>query len=261
MRAHLELSRLTYPIALSGLDPLIFEASIVPHFVVGHAKWPVAVVLTPKIVVRMFNEESEPLRTPSYMPTLTVFGWLRARVRRDRWFVYGSLVLGHHSNGQSGPFFNADGSINHQTGNFDTTYLGVALHLSQPARAVLGWTRLYFEWHPKKQSPELAGRYGLLRLNIASQVLDTNGGLRSRLRVQVGAILDDFLHAKSSGAGRTLERFPLHLQYFANPRGLDLGLYAAYSMGHDDYNIWFDRWVHMLQVGFFAGLTTPSTTD
>src|SRR4029077_2852176 len=73
VRSNFEPSYLAYPIGLAGLDSLLFESSIPPHFFVSQPSWPLAVVLTPKIVVRIFNEPSVPIKTPSYMPRISVF--------------------------------------------------------------------------------------------------------------------------------------------------------------------------------------------
>jgi hypothetical protein len=55
---------------------------------------------------------------------------------------------------------------------------------------------------------------------------------------------------------RGLERFPISLRDIIQPPHTDLGLYVAYYLGHDYYNIYFDRIVHSLQIGI-AGSVTP----
>src|ERR1700753_2273189 len=62
VRAALEPAYLAYPIALSGLDPLIFESNVVAHFMIHRPSWPFALVLSPKIVVRMFRGYSAPVK-------------------------------------------------------------------------------------------------------------------------------------------------------------------------------------------------------
>ena len=39
------------------------------------------------------------------------------------------------------------------------------------------------------------------------------------------------------------------VQYTVTVPGFDLGFYVGYYLGHDYYNIWFDRVVHAFQLG------------
>jgi hypothetical protein len=108
--------------------------------------------------LRMFNEASNPVRTPSYMPKATVqLAWLRNLSAADPQdapveFLQGPIELwlintipfGHHSNGQNGCLFldqtRIDGDcqpetpastgpedVNRENGSFSTNYLRVGL--------------------------------------------------------------------------------------------------------------------------------------
>src|SRR5512138_3413184 len=118
VRANLERSYVAFPIGFMGLEPLIFEADLVPNFSVLPRSWHVALFLTPKIIVRMFATKSAPVSTPSYMPRLTTFFWFDESATGPT--SYFSAAFLHHSNGQAGTFYNADGSHNHETGSFGT---------------------------------------------------------------------------------------------------------------------------------------------
>jgi hypothetical protein len=253
VRANLEPSYVVYPIGLSGLDPLFFEANIAPHFVLSRPAWPLALVLTPKILLRMFRERSEPVKTPSYMPRLSLFVWFTPKLT-GKPELYSSLTISHHSNGQTGSFFADDGSNNHDTGDFSTNFFDLSLYVTGHTRRLFGWSALSLEWHPDfNQSPELRGRYGLVRLHLASAVL-SELPLHGALSARLSAILDGLQRSSRHDAVRVLERFPFSLRYaFAMP-GVDLGFYVAYFFGHDYYNIWFDRLVNVLQVGIFGGV-------
>ena len=254
VRTHLEPSYLVYPIGLSGLPPLYFEANIAPHFVVDREGWPVSLVLTPKILLRMFREPSQPVKTPSYMPRLTFFLWFTDRLTGAPQ-LYTSLAISHHSNGQSGGFLDDDGAINHETGDFSTNYLELSLYVTGHTQRLFGWSSLSLEWHPDlNRTSELAGRYGLLRLHLASAVL-SELPLRGVLSVRLSAILDDLQRSSQNDVIRALERFPFSVRYaFAVP-GFDLGFYVAHYFGQDYYNIWFDRLINVLQIGIFGGVT------
>jgi hypothetical protein len=254
VRTNLEPSYLVYPIGLSGLDPLFFEASIAPHFFVSRPAWPFAFVLTPKIVLRLFREDSEPVKTPSYMPRATVFVWFTETLT-GKPQLYTSFMISHHSNGQTGDFFLEDGSINHDTGDFSTNFLELTLYATGHTQRLFGWSALSFEWHPDiNRSPELDGRYGFLRLHLASAVL-SQLPLHGALSVRLSAVLDDLQRSSKHAAVRVLERFPFSLRYAFVIPGFDLGFYVAYYFGHDYYNIWFDRLVNVLQVGIFGGVS------
>jgi hypothetical protein len=252
VRANLEASYIAYPYSLHGLPPVIFECSLAPHFFVHMEKWPFAFVLTPKVVLRMFNEESSPVRSPSFMPRISVFLWFQQRVRGSPTF-YGSVTLSHHSNGQTGPFFADDGSINHEDGSFSTNYLDFAVYGTGFTGRFLGWSSVSLQWHPGfNQDPELKGRYGLVRLNFATTVV-ADLPLHGQVSLRISAILDDFMQVSKTAALRALERFPLSLSYSMTVPGIDLGVYLGYYIGHDYYNIWFDRVIHTIQIGISGG--------
>lgn len=64
-------SYITFPTDIGNLEPLLFEANLNPNFVVRkRADSRLMMVLTPQITIRMFNEESYPVKTPSYIPQL-----------------------------------------------------------------------------------------------------------------------------------------------------------------------------------------------
>jgi hypothetical protein len=260
VRANLEPSYLAYPIGISGLDALIFESNVVAHFVVNRPSWPFAVVLTPKIVLRMFREASEPVKSPSYMPRVTLFFWFQQEMR-DQLALYGSIMLSHHSNGQSGDFFDANHMVNHATGSFSTNYFEFSLYGTGFKGRWFGWSALSLEWHPGFiEDPELRGRYGLWRVHLSSTVL-ANLPLKGQLGLRLSAILDGFSKNSSRPLLQALERFPLSVRYTITLPGIDLGLYAGYYIGHDYYNIYFDRVVHAFQVGISGGVAPTLISD
>jgi hypothetical protein len=260
VRANLEPAYIAYPFSISGLDPLIFESNVVAHFVVNRPSWPFAVVLSPKIVVRMFNENSSPVKSPSYMPRVTAYFWFQNELLPDKPTFYGSVMLSHHSNGQAGDFFDANGAINHDSGSFSTNYLEFSAYGTRFFGPWFGWSSLSLEWHPGfNEDPELKGRYGLVRAHFASTLL-ANLPLKGQLNLRLSAILDHFLKTSQQRWVRELERFPISLRYTITVPGIDLGLYLGYYFGHDYYNIYFDRVIHTLQLGISGGVT-PSLSN
>ena len=75
------------------------------------------VQISPKFVVRQGSEESHPLRTPSYMPGGRIYLFPRRPRPEGSSDLFFTLDVTHHSNGQDGPVFNPDSTINYRDGN------------------------------------------------------------------------------------------------------------------------------------------------
>jgi hypothetical protein len=249
MRANLEPSYLVVPLNLAGLDPVWYEANIVPHFVAHRRDWPFAVVLTPKILLRLFRENSDPVKTPSYMPRLALFFWLDQPTEPSEPLHYASFTVLHHSNGQAGPTFLPGRELNHDTGDFYTNYLELALHGFHPDRRLLRWTRVALEWHPWFfQQADIIGRYGSLRFQLDATVLE-QPSFGGSLSASVAVLMDAISLNAGGSVARQLERFPISVAYSVAFEGVELALFARYYLGRDYYNIWFDRTAHVLQIG------------
>lgn len=253
VRGNLERSYVAFPIGFTGLEPLIFEADLVPNFSVLPRSWHVALFLTPKIILRMFYAKSAPVSTPSYMPRLTTFFWFQESAKGPT--AYFSAAFLHHSNGQSGEFYNADGSHNHGTGSFGTNYFEFAAYPNFWRDSSFGWSSVVLEWHPRSfENSELRSTYGNLRLRFATTLYSKLGGYASDLSFGVTTILSEM--QKPTNASTFLARFPLAVKYAIRPPSIDVGLYAAYYQGQDYYNIWYDRFISVLQVGISGDLST-----
>lgn len=67
-------SYITFPADIGNIEPLIFEANVNPSFKIRvREDSRLMGVLTPKVIIRMYNEKSYPVRTPSYLPQITVY--------------------------------------------------------------------------------------------------------------------------------------------------------------------------------------------
>ena len=110
-------SYITFPTDIGNLQPLWFEANMIPNFHIRmNEDSRLMGVLTSQIIIRMFQEDSYPVKTPSYMPQLTIYYKLDKNERNNTAFAR----LGHHSNGQNGDFYLANGTVNLETGSFET---------------------------------------------------------------------------------------------------------------------------------------------
>lgn len=90
------------------------------YMLLGSYKSPVAISIIPDFTVRVRNEFSAGVRTPSYR--LGFAGYARINANPEH-YKYAELSFAHHSNGQDVSPRNEDGSINTKTGNFNANYL------------------------------------------------------------------------------------------------------------------------------------------
>lgn len=102
-------SYITFPVDIGNIEPLWFEANLIPNFHIRTNKESRLMgVLTPQIMIRMFREYSYPVKTPSYMPQITMYYKLCKERKNSTVF----FRLAHHSNGQDGDFYLENGEIN-----------------------------------------------------------------------------------------------------------------------------------------------------
>ncbi|HEX4338689.1 MAG TPA: hypothetical protein VH062_22440 [Polyangiaceae bacterium] len=259
VRAHLEPSYLSFPVGLKGLDPLVFETSVVPNFSVLPRRWHAALFLTPKIVLRMFQGHSTPVKTPSYMPRLTAFFWFDHAVDTSP-SLYFSAGIGHHSNGQSGDFHAPDGSHNHENGSFETNELDLATYAVWTDARFFSWSSVALEWHPTfVEDAVLRGSYGNVRIHLSTTVFRTSKPLLSELSARFTGIIGDI--ERPTNALPFFARFPVLIRYTVRPPAIDVGVYAAYYQGQDYYNIWYDRFISVLEFGISGNLSTGIDFD
>jgi hypothetical protein len=126
------------PTGVKKLEPILFEGQMAPLFSLQFRKRvPFGFALCPKIVFRMYNEYSYPVRTPSYMPFLLIYHRVKFPfLKRYNVFkpflktkptFFNTYKYGHHSNGQNGEYFvHGTKQINYENGNFATDYTEVA---------------------------------------------------------------------------------------------------------------------------------------
>jgi hypothetical protein len=63
-------SYITFPLDIGNIEPLWFEANVIPNFLIRKNKSARLMgVLTPQIIIRMYQKESLPMQTP--MPEIT----------------------------------------------------------------------------------------------------------------------------------------------------------------------------------------------
>jgi hypothetical protein len=174
------------PYGKTRLSPLIFEGQISPDFFMSISKKRnIGLAFFPKIVVRMFNENSFPVKTPSYMPSLLFYHELNwpftkkvfhiFKAEQQRAFL--TYRLSHHSNGQQGDFYTPDtDSVNFINGNFSTNAFEMAFTWSVIDSGITGKAftngRIAYERQLNfEREPLLKNTYYFNKLSLESHII------------------------------------------------------------------------------------------
>ncbi|WP_237702554.1 hypothetical protein [Bizionia argentinensis] len=251
-------SYITFPTVIGNIEPLLFEANVSPSFVIRKRKDSrLMALLTAQIIIRMYNEDSYPVRTPSYIPQISVFYLLNKREMLDYTVLFGKLA--HHSNGQDENFYNSDGTINLKTGNFSTNFLELGIlktNYSQRLKAIKTW-KSSFEMHPKSwMVDELQGSYSGLRWHndfssFKFPLNNSNNTDRANfsLKVETTIMLDTYNNLNLFD----FDRFTAALTFYYHPKFLeDIGLFIQFYHGMDYYNIYFEHQISVIRFGIMT---------
>lgn len=263
-----EPSYITLTGGAGNIEKLIFEADIIPYFLLklsNSDRW--GIELSPEVIMRMYNEESLPVRTPSFMPRITGFYQFRES-NNGKPDLFGYLSIWHHSNGQENNFYKEDSiTINTRNGNFSTNAVEAGLFMSKPDKRHPYITRFikFSSLYHYTQADELKNIYGDLRFFIDIQgVINITKTLRALnilpnntrpnyailyLSTKFGYIADNYNNNQAISLNRLI--FKGTLSY--KPSFLrDVTLFTQYYYGQDYYNIYFARQLHLLRFGLMA---------
>lgn len=247
---------------IGNMERLMFEADIVPYFMLSinkNVKW--GIELSPRIILRMYNQYSHPVRTPSFMPKITGFYQFIDKDNKKRnLFTYFSWF--HHSNGQDGYFYNSDSlTINTKSGSFFTNWIEGGVFLSRPDPNLFfntNYVKLYAAYS-YLQEKELNGIYGRLRFysNFQSTINltkifgrisehKTSRNLFLNQSIRFGWIAGNISNLKNIDKKRILFQYAFTFKpSFLN----NVFLYAQYNYGQDYYNIYFNRNLNVFRFG------------
>lgn len=246
---------------VGNLEPLLFEGDIAPYFMLGLSrdnKW--GIDLSPRIIFRMYNTKSYPIRTPSFMPKASVFYHLVDNADKNKdLFAFFSWL--HHSNGQDEAFYESDSvTINTESGNFSTNWISGGIFISRPT--AIDFTsndyKIYVAYS-YQQEEGLDGSYGRLRfffdlqsnLNLSKLLrikrkTYNNRSNTFRQSVHIGWIAGNLDDAKVIDIKRFMFRYTLDFKpSFLN----DVTIFAQYDYGQDYYNIHYNRTLNVLRFG------------
>lgn len=95
-------------------------ADLAPNFILFQTpKSRFFAVFTARVKIRLLASHGAPVKSPSFMPGLTVFYRLNEDTYKPEFLSFG---YSHHSNGVRGPSLNPDGSFNRDSGKFTTNF-------------------------------------------------------------------------------------------------------------------------------------------
>lgn len=251
-------SYITFPLDIGNIEPLMFEANVNPSFIIRERQdSKLMAVLTPQIIIRMYDEESYPVRTPSYIPQVTFYYLAHQNDKNKTLSVFGKLA--HHSNGQDGLFYNEDGTINLITGNFATNYFELGF-LKTSYSSQLNALKIFkssIEVHPKSwMLEELEGSYSGLRWHNTFTVFKIPFGNSTNnqrphfsLKLETVLMLDKYNNLDFFDG----DRINASLTFYYHPRFLeDIGLFVQFYHGMDDYNIYFQHRLDIIRFGIMT---------
>lgn len=255
---------ITFPGDIGNLEPLTFEANINPNFVIRQREDSrMMAVLTPQFMVRMLNKPSYPIRTPSYIPQISLYYLLGTKELEHHTTIFGRIA--HHSNGQDGEYYledeNGAKEINLQTGNFSTNFFEIGFIDTSYGfnKEAIRFIKSSIEIHPRSwMSKEQHGSYSGLRwrTSFIAYRLPWDKALFSKSRTarfSVKAETTWLFDSVNDWNFFNAKRFIGTLGFYYHPEFLeDIGFFARFYHGQDYYNIHFQHQLSMIQFGLMT---------
>jgi hypothetical protein len=250
---------ITFPIDIGNMPPLWFEANIVPNFFIRKSKNARLMgVLTPQVIIRMYQEESFPVRTPSYIPQITIYYAISAHRVSSQYTLFGRIA--HHSNGQEGDFYLPDSNINLISGNFATNFVQVGLiynRFNETYNAAQFYSTS-LEVHPPGWSlDEMDGKYSTVRWHNAFSIykipLHKRKATQHAPSISMKAEVMWMFGKMNAWNTLSANRLNLNFIFFYHPSFLeDIGLFMELYSGMDYYNIYFNEKLEVLRFGIMT---------
>lgn len=254
-------SYVTFPFDVGNLEPLMFEANVSPNFKIRERKDSrLMAVLTSQIIIRMYDEYSYPVRTPSYIPQIAFYFLTGHKDAANKLTLFGKIA--HHSNGQDGNFYTDDGKVNLQSGNFATNYLELGFLQSSYSQNLKAFKfiKSSVEIHPKSwMLEELHGQYSGLRWHntflayklpmktnlIKSSEQSANFSVKAETTLMLDNINNwDTFNSKRINASLIVYYHPKFLE--------DIGFFVQFYQGMDYYNIYFQHQISSIRFGIMT---------
>lgn len=284
---------------------LVFEGQIAPRIIIYDSiadaatlvldgskapVWGWQASATPMVRLRMFNEVSNPVRTPSYMPKGTVqlmrLRNLTTSTDRDEeefnrgpieMLLLDTIPFGHHSNGQNGCLFTTQfrdaedecvnpvpalpENVNKEDGSFSTNYLQAMAYYGRmyldSAGAPDGEYATRREWRVGagiQLNPQ-----GFIGGSIDEELSDIYGPTRFLFEAMTaqrdwwrcGRVEGSAKFQYIGDAAPDVPSTITQLEGFCLPRGWGgAGLFVRFYHGQDYYNLAFNEGISRFQFGF-----------
>jgi outer membrane phospholipase A len=216
-------------------------------------------VLTPQIIIRMYQERSSPVRTPSYMPQITLYYRLKnkSNLRTQNLFIR----FAHHSNGQDGDFYLENGELNLKSGDFATNYFESGIIITNVNKRLNAYQffKTSVEIHPPGSgSTELDGIYSKVRWHTAASIfkLPNNSKLianKGNASISLKGEATWMFGNVNNWDWISSDRLNLTFTFYYHPKFLeDIGLFVQYYHGLDYYNMYFSHRLEILRFGFMT---------
>ncbi len=251
-------SYITFPTDIGNIEPLWFEGNIIPNFYIRTNKDSRLIgVLTPQVIIRMYQEYSFPVKTPSYIPQVTMYYKLSLENKNNT--VFGRLA--HHSNGQNGDFYLEDGSINLESGDFSTQYFefGLIRYFFNTKLNANQFFRTSFEKHFFENENLQTGIYSKYRWKNSLSVFKIRQGESESVKKKAGFSFK--LDAEwmfgdiYTWSNQSIDRLNIGLKAFYAPKFFeDIGFFVELYHGQDYYNIYFDHQLNIIRFGIMTEL-------
>ncbi|EDM34836.1 hypothetical protein PBAL39_03030 [Pedobacter sp. BAL39] len=240
------------------------------YFLLAKPEIPVSFALVPDFTVKVNDERSAGVRTPSLR--LGGIGYYRLKSTKSR-YRYASLRFTHHSNGQDGDALNPDGSINTRDGNFSTNYLTASYHFGQEQSASGtevtvsdntavqqgSWNRfnhqIGFEWHKWfSYEAALEDDYGFSRMIYNFSMQHHHGHIENwRLYAGMNYAVNQ-MSAYALGAIRKRLNTEVSFHYAFPFMNKAFIMASAGYYGEDPYNIYYRNKYSYLRLGVSTAL-------
>jgi hypothetical protein len=257
-----EPSYVLFGSGFGNIERLIFEADIIPYYKLKfrrNVKW--GIELSPRVILRMYNKESFPVRTPSFIPRVNFYYQFADADATDK-FLFAFFSWYHHSNGQDGSFYMPDSiTINTRNGNFSSNRIEGGVFLSRPRPDHLAHTN-YLKLsvsYAYQQETELNGilsrwQYGInyqSNLNFTRLFRRvTKPGISPKFMLNQSVSFGWIAGTMSGAAIIDLKRVLFEYTISFQPSFLDeVYLFAQYNYGSDYYNIYFSRQINLIRFG------------
>jgi len=250
-------SYITFPTDIGNIEKLWFEGNIIPNFRIRKRKDARLMgILTPQIIIRMYQEASFPVNTPSYIPQVTIYYLLRSKTEFNSLSLFGKLA--HHSNGQTGNFFLDDGSINLKTGNFTTNYFEFGINKTKFNKQfnAAHFFGASLEMHPKAWiENNLENIYSKYRLHTKFSIFKLPTSKQNEKKKAECSVKGEasFLFGNTNSLKNIENMFNLNFTFFYQPKFLDeIGLFVQLYHGMDYYNIYFNHKIEIIRFGIMT---------